>query len=109
MRRNRTDHYREVAVLSHDDEQRIAAIERQLLIDDPALARRLGRLLDRRSIWQSAVAAVVGVLCALAAIAGLLADSGSLILSGVALTAAAAWVFHRAQRSRRRPGRPSPG
>jgi hypothetical protein len=37
-------------MLSHDDEQRLAAIERQLLTDDPALARRLRRhLVDRRS------------------------------------------------------------
>jgi hypothetical protein len=55
------------------------------------------------------VAAVIGVLCALATAAGLLADSGSLILSGAALTAAAAWVFHHARRSRRRLGRPSSG
>jgi uncharacterized membrane protein YfcA len=97
-------------MLSHDDEQRLAAIERQLLTDDPALARRLRRhLVDRRSIWQSAVAAVIGVLCALATVAGLLADSGSLILSGAALTAAAAGVFQHARRSRRRLGRPSSG
>ena len=97
-------------MLSHDDEQRLAAIERQLLTDDPALARLLGRrLVDRRSMWHSAVAAAVGILCALSTVAGLLADSGALILSSAALTAAAAWVFHRARRSGRRPGRPPSG
>ena len=37
------DPYREVAMLSADDQRRLAGIEEQLLIDDPALARRLAR------------------------------------------------------------------
>jgi hypothetical protein len=89
-------------MLSHEDEQRLAAIERQLLIDDQAFARSLGRPMYPGSAWRQALAAVIGTLCALAALLGLLTSSGTLFLSSAALTLAAAWVFHRARRRRRR-------
>jgi ferric-dicitrate binding protein FerR (iron transport regulator) len=89
-------------MLSHEDEQRLAALEQQLLIDDPAFARRLAHPDARRpSARRRIAAALIGVLCALATVAGLLAGSGSLILSGTMLTLAAAWVFHRNRPTRR--------
>jgi hypothetical protein len=88
-------------MLSHEDEQRLAAIERGLLIDDPAFVRRLSRHpRHRRSRWQAAAALVVGVLCALATLAGMVAQSGTLTLSGAGLTIAAAWLLRRARRNR---------
>jgi hypothetical protein len=48
-------------MLSHEDEQRLAAIERQLLIDDPVFARRLCRPTCARSMCLQALAAVIGV------------------------------------------------
>jgi hypothetical protein len=88
-------------MLSHEDERRLAAIERQLLIDDPAFARRLGRPVHRRTTWQRAAAALVAILCALATIVGILSNAGSLALSSAVLTVAAVWVFHRARPARR--------
>ena len=54
-------------MLSHEDEQRLAAIERQLLIEDPVFARRLGRPTCAKSMCLQALAAVIGTLCGLAA------------------------------------------
>jgi Protein of unknown function (DUF3040) len=89
-------------MLSHEDRQRLAALERQMMIDDPAFARRLRRYtIARRFTWRRVAAAVICVLCALATVAGLLADSGALTLSSGALTLAAAWDFRRARRARR--------
>ena len=59
-------------MLSHEDEQRLAAIERQLLIDDPVFARRLGRPTCAKSMCLQALAAVIGTLCGLAACLGAL-------------------------------------
>ena len=79
-------------MLSHDDERRLAAIERELM-NDPAFARRLARRYRTpRSRWASVLATVVGVLCALATVLGMLAESAALIVSGAALTVAAASV-----------------
>ena len=89
-------------MLSHEDEQRLAAIERQLLIDDPTFARRLRRPGYVRSAWRQALAAVIGTLCGIAAGLGLWTDSGTLFLSSAALTVAAAWVYCRTRRSHRR-------
>jgi DUF3040 family protein len=89
-------------MLSHEDERRLAAIERQLLIDDPTFARRLRRHTYARSAWRQALAAVTGILCTLAACLGMLANSGTLFLSSAALTVAAAWAYRRARRRHRR-------
>jgi hypothetical protein len=89
-------------MLSHEDEQRLAVLEHQLLIDDPAFVRRLDQSHSPRpSARRRAAAAIIGILCALATVAGLLAHSGSLILSGAALTLAAVWVFRRDRPTRR--------
>jgi hypothetical protein len=89
-------------MLSHGDEQRLAAIERQLLTDDPTFARRLCRPTYARSVWRQALAAVIGTLCALAACVGMLTSSGTLFLSSAGLTVAAVWVFRRSRRRYRR-------
>jgi hypothetical protein len=89
-------------MLSHEDEQRLAAIERQLLIDDPTFARRLCRPPYARSAWRQALAVVIGTLCGLAAFLGMLTNSGTLFLSSAALTVAAGWVYRRARRRHRR-------
>ena len=88
-------------MLSHEDEQRLAAIERQLLIDDPVFARRLCRPTCARSMCLQALAAVIGTLCGLAACLGALTNSGTLFLSSAALTVAA-WVYCRTRRRHRR-------
>ena len=88
-------------MLSHEDHRRLAAIEQQLLIDDPRFVRRLNyRSVARGSRWRKATAAVVGVLCALAMAVGMLSGSGTLTLSSAVLTGAAWWIFHRARRFR---------
>jgi len=93
-------------MLSHEDEQRLAALEQQLLVDDPAFARRLAHPHVRRpSAGRRIAAALIGILCALATAAGLLAESGSLILSGAALTIAAVWVWRRNRPSAADPPR----
>jgi hypothetical protein len=47
------------------------------------------------------LATVIAVLCALATIAGVLAESAALVVSGAALTAAAIWFVYRGWRSHR--------
>jgi hypothetical protein len=89
-------------MLSHEDEQRLAAIERQLLIEDPVFARRLCRATCARYIWRQVLAVVVGTLCGLAACLGMLTSSGTLFLSSAALTVAAAWVYRRTRHRHRR-------
>jgi hypothetical protein len=102
----RPDDFPEVAMLSHEDERQLAEIERRLLVDDPAFARRLSRPLGRRPTWWKAAAGVVAVLCALATVVGVLAGAGSLALSSAVLTALALWVVRGA---RPRPGHRPPG
>jgi hypothetical protein len=89
-------------MLSHEDERRLAAIERELMRDDPALARRLARHpRTLRSRWSRVLATVVGILCALATIVGALAESAALVASAAALTVAAGWFVCRGRRSHR--------
>jgi Protein of unknown function (DUF3040) len=90
-------------MLNQQDRRRLAAIEQQMLIDDPAFARRLARgSAVTRSTWRKAAFAIIGILCGLATCVGMLSSSGTLTASGAALTVAAWWAFHRAGRTRRR-------
>ena len=91
-------------MLSQEDRRRLAAIERQMQIDDPAFARLFtGQPASAVRRWQRAAAAVAGMLCGLAAIAGLLTGSvllfALLFVSGTAMAAAARWLVHRTRRS----------
>jgi hypothetical protein len=93
---------REVAMLNQQDRRRLAAIERQILIDGPAFARRLGRgSVVVTSTWWKVAAAIIGILCGLATLIGTLSNSGTLTASSAAL-AAAWWAFYRAGHTRRR-------
>ena len=69
-------------MLSQEDQRRLAAIERQLLIDDPRLARRLAGHPAPSSISRRSAAAVLGILCAVAVVASLVPTS---VLLGVLL------------------------
>ena len=83
-----------MTMMSREERRRLAAIERQMLIDDPAFAQLFTRSLPSiGSAWRRATAAVVGALFSLAAIAGLLAGSVQLVVTAAALSVAAAWVF----------------
>jgi hypothetical protein len=89
-------------MLSHEDERRLALIERELMSDDPALARRLARhSRTAKARWGRLLATAVGILCALATIVGVLAESATLVVSGAALTVAAGWFLCRSRRSHR--------
>jgi Protein of unknown function (DUF3040) len=69
-------------MLGREDERRLAAIEQQLLRDDPAFVRRLTRrhLVVTRSTWRKLGAAGSGCLCALATVVVLLAGLGALTM-----------------------------
>jgi uncharacterized membrane protein len=90
-------------MLRRQDRQRLAAIERQMLIDDPAFARRLCRgSIMMGSTWRRVAATITALLCGLVMFVGMLSGYGTLTASVAALTAAACWAFHRAGVSRRR-------
>ena len=81
-------------MMKPEERRQLAAIERQMLFDDPAFARLFTRSLRATaSAWQEAVAAVVGTLFALTAAAGLLADSVLLVVSGASITVAGGGYF----------------
>jgi anti-sigma-K factor RskA len=93
-------------MLSHEDRRRLAAIERQLLIDDPAFTELFTRSrADARRVRvrvaRRVAAAVVAILCALAAVVGLMAGSVPLVVSGVSMAMVAGWVVRRARRPAR--------
>jgi hypothetical protein len=90
-------------MLNQQDRRRLAAIERQMLIDDPAFARRLGRgSVVVRSTWRKVAAAIIGILCGLATLIGTLSNDGTLTASSAALAVAAWLAFYRAGHTRRR-------
>jgi Protein of unknown function (DUF3040) len=86
-------------MLSSEDQRRLAAIERWILAEDPAFARRLAGLqAGSRSTWSMVASAFIAIACMLATLMGVLADSGVLVLEGALLTAAAGWAFWSAKR-----------
>ena len=89
-----------MTMMSREERRRLAAIERQMLIDDPALAQLFTRSLRcAGSTLRTGTAAVVGLLFALAAIAGLIAGSSQLVATTAALLVAAAWTFRLTRHS----------
>jgi 3-methyladenine DNA glycosylase AlkC len=91
----------EVPMLSHEDERRFAAIERQLMSDDPAFVRRLARRGRRARVrWSRALTAAVAVVCALATVLGLAGSSPELYLSSIVLTVVAGWLYYQITRRR---------
>ena len=89
-----------MAMMSREERRRLAAIERQMLIDDPAFAQLFTRSLQSTgSAWRKATAAVVGALLALVALAGLMVGSIELIVTAAALSVAAAWMLRLTRRT----------
>src|SRR3954453_16768683 len=62
-------------MLSREDRRRLAAIGRQLLPDDPRLARRLAGCPAPSSVSGRSAVAVLGVLCAVEVVASLVSAS----------------------------------
>jgi hypothetical protein len=89
-----------MAMMSREERRRLAAIERQMLNDDPAFAHLFTRSLQSTgSVWRKATAAVVGALLALVALAGLMVGSIELIVTAAALSVAAAWMLRLTRRT----------
>jgi hypothetical protein len=87
-----------MTMMSREERRRLAAIERQMLIDDPAFAKLFTRSLrSTGSAWRKTTAIVVGALLALAALAGLAAGSAELVVTALALSVAAAWMLRLTQ------------
>ena len=91
-------------MLGHEDERRFAAIEQQLLRDDPAFVRPADPTPPggKKEHLAEVVAAGSGCLCALATVVVLLAGSGALALLFLAMTVAAVYMFRRGRGPRRR-------
>jgi uncharacterized membrane protein len=91
-------------MLSHEDRRRLAAIERQMQIDDPAFARLFTHRLAAGTRWRRPATAVAGMLCGLAAIAGVLTGSVLLFVllfvSSATIAVAARWPIHRPRPTR---------
>jgi hypothetical protein len=101
-------------MLSHEDRRRLAAIERQMLDDDPDFVRRFRRrtavsirvqrvlgAFRGGTLWLLWVLTGVGATMALI---GVLAVAAEFVLTGVALAVVAGWSL-RWLRRRRRPAR----
>jgi hypothetical protein len=88
-------------MLSHEDERRLAAIERQLMSDDPAFVRRLARRGRRARVRWSRALTAVAVVCALATVLGLAGGSAELYLPSIELTVVAGGLYYRVTHRRR--------
>jgi Flp pilus assembly protein TadB len=96
-------------MLSHEDERRLAAIERQMLADDPEFVQRFRQSttssMSARPAPDAVVTGVRRALCALAVLAalvvvlGMVAISPALVLVGAPLVAAAVWSLRWVRRS----------
>ena len=87
-------------MLSPDYQRRLAAIERQLLIDDPVFARRLARHRNgSRRRCRRLAAGCIASLCALLTVCMLTACSLELAAFFLALTVVAAWMLRRDRRA----------
>jgi hypothetical protein len=100
-------------MMSHEDERRLAAIERQMLDDDPDFVRRFRQSVARSMRAQRVRGAMRGaVLCTLWAMVGLgwslavigvLAGWFDVLLPGCLLAAAAWWRVRVLRRRWQRP------
>jgi hypothetical protein len=88
-------------MLSYEDRRRLAAIEQQLMIDDPALARRLANHRSAAQVSRRVVVLVLGSVCVLATSVGLLPAEVLLVfLAAVPAAVAAYFILRRAWRHR---------
>lgn len=91
-------------MLSQEDQRRLHAIERQLEVDDPELAKLLTRWPEPARADRTAFAAVATVILGtLGVLVGMLLLAPMLVLFSAALTFAGwTWVFGRERAARRR-------
>ena len=88
-------------MLSYEDRRRLAAIEQQLIIDDPALARRFANHRSAAQVSRRVVVLVLGSLCVLATSVGFLpADVLLVFLAAAPAAIAAYFILRRAWRRR---------
>jgi len=88
-------------MLSYEDRRRLAAIEQQLMIDDPALARRLANHRSAAQVSRRVVVLVLGSVCVLATSVGFLPPEVLLVfLAAVPAAVAAYFIVRRAWRHR---------
>ena len=76
-------------MLSYEDRRRLAAIEQQLIIDDPALARRFANHRSAAQVSRRVVVLVLGSMCVLATSVGFLPAEVLLVFLATAAGAAA--------------------
>ncbi|HEY0815188.1 MAG TPA: DUF3040 domain-containing protein [Pseudonocardia sp.] len=89
-------------MLSYEERRRLSAIEKQLAIDDPALARRFARHRSAVQQRRRVAAMVLGSLCAFALIVGFLPLVVTLCLLAAAPFVVAGYVvLRRAERRNR--------
>jgi len=82
-------------MLSYEERKRLAALEQQLMIDDPVLARRFANHRSAAQVSRRAAALVLGSLCALATSVGLMPVDVLLICLAAALIAVVAYIILR--------------
>ena len=88
-------------MLSYEDRRRLAAIEQQLMIDDPALARRLANHRSAAQVSRRVVLLVLGSMCVLATSVGFLPAEVLLVfLAAVPAAVAGYFILRRAWRRR---------
>jgi 4-hydroxybenzoate polyprenyltransferase len=88
-------------MLSYEDRRRLAAIEQQLMIDDPALARRLANHRSAAQVSRRVFVLVLGSVCVLATSVGFLpADVLLVFLAAAPAAVAGYFIIRRAWRHR---------
>lgn len=92
-------------MLSHEDERRLAAIERQMHDNDPGFVRRFRRRATKmptgRMGWlATATMWIVAVVGGLVVVTGLVTGSGPLFLMGATVALAAGCLLQRRRRRR---------
>lgn len=85
-------------MLSHEDERRLAEIERHLVRDDPEFARRLAAVPGAAPPWSRRVATSLLLIGALAVVVGLLLASAAVVLLGIWSASGTIWLFMAARR-----------
>jgi len=88
-------------MLSYEDRRRLAAIEQQLMVDDPALARRFANHRSAAQLSRRVAVLVLGSVCVLATSVGFLPPEVLLVFLAAAPAAVAAYFILRKGRRHR--------
>ncbi len=88
-------------MLSYEERRRLAVIEQQLTIDDPALARRFANHRSAAQVSRRVAALVFGSLCALATSVGFIPADILFVFLAAAPAAVAGYVILRRGRHHR--------